>query len=260
MVSKLDRYYEKFDEDKRLSRRHGQVEFLTSMKYIEKALAKYSSPKILDIGAGTGAYSVPLANKGYDVTSVEVVKKNLEILRQKQSKCKTFLADARNLEMLKDEAFDVVLLFGPMYHLLEESQKLQALLEAKRVTKCGGTILVAYYMNEYAILTHGFKNGAILQSQREGRVDKNFHIVSKQEDLYSFVRVDDIKRLAREAQLKRQKLVATDGASDYMRQTLNQMDEQTFAEYLDFHFSICERPELVGASSHTLDILTKQAK
>ena len=71
----LIEYYNKFNEDKRLTRRHGIVEFTTAMKYIEKYLSKFENPKIIDIGAGTGKYSIKLANKGYDVTAVELVKK-----------------------------------------------------------------------------------------------------------------------------------------------------------------------------------------
>ena len=66
-------YYNKFNEDKRLTRRHGIVEYITAMKYIHKCLKKIDNPKIIDIGAGTGRYSIDLANEGYDVTAVELV-------------------------------------------------------------------------------------------------------------------------------------------------------------------------------------------
>ena len=69
----LIKYYNKFNEDKRLTRRRGEIEFITSMKYIHEYLKKGN--KIIDIGAGTGRYSVPLSEEGYDVTSVELVTK-----------------------------------------------------------------------------------------------------------------------------------------------------------------------------------------
>ena len=67
----LIKYYNKFNEDKRLARRHGIVEFTTAMKYIVKYLKKMNNPKILDVGAGTGRYSIELERLGYDVTAVE---------------------------------------------------------------------------------------------------------------------------------------------------------------------------------------------
>ncbi|MEG0266446.1 MAG: SAM-dependent methyltransferase, partial [Bacilli bacterium] len=64
----LIKYYNKFNEDKRLNTKHGQLEFITAMKYIEEVIKNIKTPKILDIGAGTGKYSLSLANMGYDVT------------------------------------------------------------------------------------------------------------------------------------------------------------------------------------------------
>ena len=85
MMTELEKYYNKFNEEKRLTSRHGQVEFITSMKYIHKYLPVDKSAKILDVGAGTGRYSVQLAEEGYDVTAVELVKYNLGILKKKNS-------------------------------------------------------------------------------------------------------------------------------------------------------------------------------
>ena len=62
--TELEKHYNKFNEDKRLTRRHGQVEYITSMKYIHEYLKEIESPKILDIGAGTVRYSNALAEEG----------------------------------------------------------------------------------------------------------------------------------------------------------------------------------------------------
>ena len=82
-MTELEKYYNKFNEEKRLLRRHGNIEFITSMRYIHKYLEEMTEAKILDIGAGTGRYSVALAEEGYDVTAVELVKYNLGILKKK---------------------------------------------------------------------------------------------------------------------------------------------------------------------------------
>ena len=61
----LKDYYNNYDEDGRLLSRHGQVEYLTTMKYIGESLKEVENPKILEVGAGTGRYSVTLAKQGF---------------------------------------------------------------------------------------------------------------------------------------------------------------------------------------------------
>ena len=76
----LEEYYNKYDEEGRLLSRHGQVEYLTTKRYIEECLEGISAPSILEIGAGTGRYSVTLAKQGYQVTAVELIEHNLDSL------------------------------------------------------------------------------------------------------------------------------------------------------------------------------------
>ena len=76
-------YYNKFNEDKRLTHRHGIIEFNTTIKYIDKILKNMNNPKIIDVGAGCGKYSIYLSDKGYDVTAIELVKHNLMTLKSK---------------------------------------------------------------------------------------------------------------------------------------------------------------------------------
>ena len=98
----LINYYNKFNEDKRLKTRHGYVEFYTTMKYINEYLKNYDNPKIIDIGAGTGAYSIPLAEK-YDVTAVELVKHNLRVIEKNSEKVHAFQGNALDLSKFPDE-------------------------------------------------------------------------------------------------------------------------------------------------------------
>ena len=253
----LINYYNKFNEDKRLTHRHGIVEYVTAMKYIHEYLEKIDNPKIIDVGAGTGRYSVTLAKEGYDVTAVELVKHNLMTLKAKNSPVKAYQGNATNLSKFKDNSFDMVLLFGPLYHLISKEDKLKALMEAKRIVKKDGFILISYYMNEYAIITHGFKDNNILDAINNNEVDESFHITPKENDLYSMVRLEDINELKDKTSLKRVKILAQDGPSDYIRPIINKMDEKTFKTYINYHLSTCERIELLGASSHALDILQK---
>lgn len=258
MTEELEKHYNKFCEDKRLTRRRGQVEYITSMKYIHEYIGDNKEAKILDVGAGTGRYSVQLANEGYDVTAIELVKHNLGVLKSKKSNVKAMQGTALDLSRFEENSFDITLVFGPMYHLYTLEDKVKALKEAKRVTKVGGVILVAYIMNEYSVLTYGFKENNIIKCIEEGKIDENFHTISEPEDLYDYVRIEDIDKINENAGMKRIKLIAADGPANYIRPILNKMDEETFKMFIKYHLSTCERPELLGASAHTVDILRKE--
>ena len=251
-MTKLEEYYNKFNEEKRLNSRHGQVEFITSMKYIhdavdsvKKSMAETADAesvstavptnteiKILDIGAGTGRYSVALAEEGFDVTAIELVKYNLGILKQKNSSVKAMQGNALNLKKLADNTFDITLLFGPMYHLFGFEDKQKALLEAKRVTKPGGIILVAYCMNEYSVITYAFKERHALECMTQGRFSDTFQTLSMPEHLYDYMRIEDIDALNSATGLTRIKIISPDGAANYIRPFLNQLSEEEFKLFI----------------------------
>ena len=253
----LIKYYNKFNEDKRLTTKHGMVEYLTAMKYIHTYLLDIENPKIIDIGAGTGKYSIALADEGYDVTAVELIKHNLRVIESKKSTVKACQGNALDLSKFDDNSFDMVILFGPMYHLINMEDKLKALSEAKRIVKKTGYILISYCMNEYCVLTYGFKEGNIKNCFTNNMLDDSYHCLSKIDDLYSMVRLEDINELNEKSNLTRVKIISQDGPAEYMKKLINSMDDETFNFFMNYHFSICERGELLGAGRHTLDILKK---
>jgi len=255
-MNELEKYYQKFNEDKRLLSRHGIVEFTVCMKYIHDIIGKRTNLNIADIGAGTGRYSCVLADEGHNVTAIDLVNKNVSQIKMKSNKVVAKQGNALNLK-LSDESQDIVILFGPTYHLFSHEDKLKAILEAKRVTKKGGHILVMYLMNEYAVITYAFKEGNLQKVLSENKLDENFKCQTDISDLYSYVRIEDINKLASDANLERVKIIGVDGATDYIRPTLNKLSEEDFKTFINYQLSICERPELLGASSHVMDILKK---
>ena len=257
----IEEYYNNYDEEGRLLSRHGQVEYLTTMKYIRECLGKTGNPNILEVGAGTGRYSVTLAKEGYRVTAVELVPHNLEILKSKLDGTEPIRAlqgNALDLSVLPDNSYDLTMLLGPMYHLFSREDKLRALAEAMRVTKPGGYILVAYCMNEATVICYVFRQNNLQYTQDRNLITPDWHCVSDPSELFDLVRTEDIASLDAEFPAERIKLVATDGATNYIRETVDAMDDETFAKWLDYHFSICERQDLIGAAHHTLDILRKK--
>ena len=252
-------YYNEYDEEGRLeSRRYGQVEYLTTRRYLDPMLTK--DCKIAEIGAGTGRYSVTLAKEGYDVTAVELVPHNLDILRSKldgSEKIMTCQGNALDLHMLSDNAYDITLLLGPMYHLYTDAEKITALKETVRITKPGGYILVAYCMNEATVIQYVFGCNQLKSVMDLNMITDDWKCISEPKDLFEMVRVEDIERLNAAVPVERVKLVATDGASRYIREYLEDFDDETFAKWLSFHFATCERQDLIGATNHSLDILRK---
>ena len=260
-MSYLEEYYSNYDEEGRLLSQHGQVEYRTTMKYIRECLAGVSDPRILEVGAGTGRYSVTLAKQGLRVTAVELVPHNLEILQSKLDGSEPITAmqgNALDLSDFPDACFDLTMLLGPMYHLYTREDKIQALSEAVRVTKPGGHILVAYCMNEPTVVQYVFGSRHLREVLEKNLLTSDWHCLSEPKEIFEQVRTEDIASLDAELPVERIKLVATDGATNYMRECIDAMDEETFSKWMDYHFCICERQDLIGASHHTLDILRKQ--
>ena len=257
----LKQYYENYDEEGRLLSRHGQVEYITTQKYIHACANAIGAKRILEIGAGTGRYSIPLAKEGFDITAVELIGHNLEILRQKLDGSETITAlqgNALDLSVFPDGGFDMTLLLGPMYHLFTIEDKKKALSEAVRVTKPGGYILVSYCMNEPTIIGYVFQRGNLKNVLADNKLTSDWHCVSDPDEFFELYRTEDIAALDAAADVTREKLVATDGATNYMRDFIDSADDGTFEKWVEYHLATCERQDLIGASHHTLDILRKR--
>ena len=94
-----------------------------------------------------------------------------------------------------------------------------------------------------------------MECMADGRLDEDYHCHSKEEDLYDYVRLEDMEALRHAAGLEHVQTISADGPADYMRRELNAMTEEMFAKFIEYHLSTCERPELLGAGAHTVDIL-----
>lgn len=257
----LDYYNLYCNEDNRLLSKHGQIEYITTMKYILKYIPK---GKIIELGAGTGRYSIELARQGYQVTALELIDHNIEILKSKltnddnlHNRLDVLQGNALDLSRFEEDLFDACLILGPMYHLYTVEDKIKVLTEAKRITKKNGYIFVAYCMNEATIIQWGFKNEGenILEALDKKMLTKEYHCISKEEDIFEMVRIEEINHLNNLCNLERVKLIGTDMFTNYIRDKVDNMNQKVFDVYLDYHLKICERQDIVGVSNHTLDIL-----
>lgn len=255
----LTQFYSNYDEEGRLLSKHGQVEFLTTMRYIEKYLRP--GMRILEIGAATGRYSHTLARKGYRVDAVELIQHNIDIfntLTQPGEDITIHQGNAKDLSCFADDTFDMTLLLGPMYHLFTVEEQLQALSEAIRVTKKGGIIMAAYCGNDATIVQFCFGRGMLREQRYQELVDfETFKASSDPAELFQLYRIEDIDALMANFNTERLHFVGTDMATNYMRSVIDEMEEEFFQLYLRYHFTICERKDMVGVSHHFLDIFRK---
>ena len=257
----LNEFYSHYDEDGRLSKKHGSVEFLTTMRYI----GKYIKPgdRVLEVGAGTGRYSHALARQGYTVDAVELIGHNIDVFQnntQPGENISITQGNALDLSAFSDNTYDITLLLGPLYHLYTKEDKRQALRETIRVTRPGGVIFAAYVISDGCLLDEGFLRGNINVAEyvKTGLLDgETFAAKSEPKDLFELVRKEDVDELMRDFPTTRLHYVASDGCALLLRDAIDAMDDDAFALYLNYHFATCERADLLGVTSHALDVFRK---
>ena len=255
----LKNFYQNGAEEQRLTTRQGQVEFIITTDYIDKYLK--SGDRILEVGCGTGRYSLYYARKGYEVDAVELVQENLDIMAKNTlptDKVRAIQGNALDLSSYEDETFDITLVLGPMYHLFDEEDKLQGMKEAYRVTKKEGLVYFAYTQFDPSMIQAAFGKNMYDDLVEKAMLDETtFLPINKPEAVFCLYRKDDIDQLNQHFAATRLHYVGTDMFAHYNREMLRDMDEKMFARYVGYTRTICENENLVGVSNHVLDILRK---
>lgn len=241
--------YEIFNEDTRLNRsKAARVEFLTTVHCIEQYLKP--NDRILDVGAGAGEYSLYFARKGYSVSAIELAERNIEAFQKKltaDDRVELRQGNAIDLTCYQDASFDIVLLFGPLYHLHREEDRQKCIAEAKRVCKPDGVIFFAFISNDMVILTElDYNENYFLSDEYDHETFKlkNFPFV--------FFTVDECRRILRDGGIQITREIASDGVSELMAERINAMDDESYRQYLRYHLYVCEKPEMLGHSNHLL--------
>ena len=252
-------FYSQYDEDGRTTKsRHGQLEYCTTMSYIHRYASRQS--RILEVGAGTGRYSIALAKEGMDVTAVELVESNLEVLRENSKgigNLKAFQGDATNLSRFPDNSFDVTLSFGPMYHLYETGEVNSAIDEAIRVTKPNGVILFAF-ISVFAIMYANYFYGNWAEGQAENFTN-DYQVRHFKEQLFTGYDVTEFEGLFHEKPVDWITTAGVDGLIEPIEKRPDfSMTDEEFEALAEWYLAFSEKCEMLGNTNHLLYICRKQ--
>ncbi len=248
-------FYDRADEESRLRRsRHGQLEYAVTMHYIHRFVVPGS--RVLEIGAGTGRYSVALAKEGFLVTAMELVESNYAVLRKNSMGLDSLRAvqgDATDLSGFADQAFDMTLVLGPMYHLYDNDDIHKAIDEAIRVTKKDGIIFFAF-ISVFGIMYANYLQGNWSVGQEEN-FTKDYRVRHFKEQLFTGYDVAEFERLFEKKPVQ---WIATTGTDGILEPIEDRSDfgitDRDFRAFVDWYLVFSEKRELLGNTNHLLYI------
>ena len=258
-------YYGLGKEERRLDASLGRLEQIRTVEIMERHLPP-APCRVLDVGGGTGVYALPLAARGYRVHVIDPVPLHIERARELSRASATpleraDLGDARSLPVA-EATFDVVLMLGPLYHLIDRRDRIQALAEARRVLVPGGLLLSAY-ISRFASACDGIQEGALRHADFARIVERDFsdgihRNPTKRPEWFTtayFHRPEEIAPEIEEAGLRFDHLVGVEGPGWVAPDLDAWLDDESQRERLLFVLRQLERePSLIGASAHILAI------
>ncbi|OGO20758.1 MAG: hypothetical protein A2Z15_06030 [Chloroflexi bacterium RBG_16_50_11] len=266
-ITDIQAYY-----DKRVEQEHGRLERHQQERDITwRYLDKYLPPrgKILDIGAATGAYAIPLAKRGYSVNAVDLAPNNIKTLKKRVSremlekKVTCFVADGRELKGVPGKDYNAVLLMGPLYHLVLKEDREKAVQEAFERLRPGG-IIFSTFISRYGIwsdIMHKAPRMIELQADvrsiiRRGR-DSDHPAPEIQFRAY-FAKVPEILKMHKSAGFKKLVLAGVEPANTVADEAYCALKGEHRKLWLDLLFTISTEPSIIGASAHILYIGVKE--
>ena len=265
IASEILDYYGAGKEEQRLTASLGRLERIRTWEIMERHLPPPPA-RLLDVGGGTGVYALPLAGRGYQVHLIDPVSLHVEralaLSHTSQAPlASAHLGDARRLRV-PDASVDVVMLFGPLYHLTARRDRVTALAEARRVLVPGGLLLSAY-ISRFASACDGIQEGALRDTTFEAIVDRDLmdgihqNPTNRPEWFTTayFHRPEEIRPEIEEAGLCFDNLIAVEGPG-WMNQDLDAwLDDGAARERLLRVLRRLEtEPSLIGASAHILAV------
>ena len=261
IASEILGYYDRGNEEQRLTASAGRLERIRTWEILDRHLPAAPS-RLLDVGGGTGVYALELARRGYRAHLIDPVPLHVERARALSNASDAPLVsadvgDARKLG-LPDATFDVVLLFGPLYHLTDRRERVEALAEARRVLVPGG-LLFAAYISRFASACDGIQAGALRVAAFASIVDRDLtdgihQNPTKRPEWFTtayFHRPEEVRPEIEEAGLEFDALIAVEGPG-WMAQDLDAWldDDVARDRLLNVLRRLETEPTLIGASAH----------
>ena len=238
----------------------------TEFALTARALEKFMQPAscVLDSGSGPGRYSLLLAALGHKVTLLDVSQENLKFAQAKAKEQgvrfeECVCASATDISMFEDESFDAVLLMGPLYHLLDASDRSRCLRETRRILRRGG-LGFATFLICYAALRDAAKHNPewlvdypddakrILEDgiyTFEGRENPPFT------DFWS-VHPSKAADIMEEAGFETQTLLAQEGLVSLIDEKVNLLQGEAWEAWVDLNYRCAQDPTIHGAAEHLL--------
>jgi SAM-dependent methyltransferase len=257
-------YYQRGGERDRLNSGQGRLEFLRTWDVLTRVLPA-APATVLDVGGATGAYAGPLAASGYQVRVVDPIPEHVAESSALRG-VTAVLGDARELPA-NDASADAVLLLGPLYHLIDRTERVTAWREAARVLRTGG-VAVGATISRFASLFDGFIRGYVtdprfrelLDHTLASGVHRNIHTDRTWFTSAYFHHPDEVVEEAREAGLTVRQRIAVETPLSMIGPRLDEIlaDKHTTALLLETLRRVEEEPTLLGASDHLLTVATRQ--
>lgn len=257
-------YYANFDEEQRLVCQNiTRIEFDTTVNQLEAFTQ--SANKLTELGAATGRYSIYYAQKGLEVTAVELVPELVSQLEDNAAEQGVELniheANATDVNFIPDSSQDIVLILGPLYHIQNEGERQAVIKEAHRILKPNGIAAVAYISRFFVAGLLAKMSHVLVTPQVLGELHETGLVTSKDVDPFFrtgyFATPDEVESLVQSEGLDVEKHVATDGFGRYIGAEINALSEQEYQAWLQYHLMVCSEPSLLGSSNHGLVIARK---
>jgi len=236
-------------------------EFLLTCRMLDRYIK--SGDKVLDIGGGPGRYSFYLAGKSCDVTLFDLSPENVKFAVQQAAEqgvaLHTAAGDARDVDKLIDDQFDHVLLMGPLYHLLEESDRSKAVNAAIKLLKPGGIIFVSF-INLYSRMVYGMKIDPDFVCSHFGKDYINALVDDKsfKGDLFFFAKQNEILPFMAQFPLEKLHLFGQEAITSPCENNIMAQPKEIVDLWLDLCEKIWEREDLLSWSEHLMYVGRKK--